>query len=95
MNLRNQKSQTGYSVAELLVVVSITAIMTSVSLLYLYQNQKLYKPMNRQPTLLTFSGSQTTCIDAKTTMRVELDITDNVARLINENEADHPLMIRF
>lgn len=85
MTASKHKSQSGFSTAELLVVVMITSIMTSVSLYYLYYHEKLYKPDEQAAYIIDIlQEARQRALTQKTTMRVELDLTDNVARLINE-----------
>lgn len=86
MKVNKHKSQGGFSMAELLVVVSITTIMTSVSLYYLYYHEKLYKPDEQAAFIIdVLQEARQRALTQKTTMRVELDITENVVRLINED----------
>lgn len=81
-------SETGFSVIEMLVVVGITAIMTSVSLYYLYGHQKLYMPDEQASHFIDLlQEARQRALTQKVTMRVELDLTDNIARLINEGDA--------
>jgi Tfp pilus assembly protein FimT len=81
-------SEAGFSVAELLVVLSLTAVMTSVSLYYLYSHQKLYKPDEQAAVFIDMlQEARQRALTQKVTMRVELDLTDNIARLIDEGDA--------
>lgn len=80
-------SESGFSLAEMLVVLSLTAIMTTVSLYYLYSHEKLYKPDEQAAFFIDMlQEARQRALTQKATMRVELDLTDNVARLINEGD---------
>ena len=88
MNGARLNSEAGYSVVELLVVVGISAIMTTVSLYYLYGHQKLYMPDEQASHFIDMlQEARQRALTQKVTMRVELDLTDNIARLINENDS--------
>ncbi|MBX7172749.1 MAG: hypothetical protein K1X72_17395 [Pyrinomonadaceae bacterium] len=88
MRAKRFKSNLGFSVAELLVVLVITSVMTCVSLYYLYGHQKLYKPDEQASLFIDMlQEARQRALTQKVTMRVELDLTDNVARLINEGDA--------
>ncbi len=89
MKANKHKSQSGFSTVELLVVVVITSIMTSISLYYLYYHEKLYKPDEQAAYIIDIlQEARQRALTQKTTMRVELDLTDNVARLINEETSN-------
>ena len=72
---------------EAIVVMSVMTIMASVSLYYLYDHQKLYKPDEQAAFLIDMlQEARQRSLTQKVTMRVELDLTDKVARLINEDD---------
>jgi Tfp pilus assembly protein FimT len=88
MKTQKPYSEAGFSVAELIVVLALSAIMTTVSLYYLYSHQKLYKPDEQAALLIDMlQEARQRALTEKVTMRVEMDLTDNVARLINEGDA--------
>lgn len=81
-------SEAGFSLVEGLVVLLVTAVMTSVSLYYLYSHEKLYKPDEQAAHFIDMlQEARQRALTQKITMRVELDLTDNIARLINEGDA--------
>lgn len=81
-------SEAGFSLAELLVVMTLTVTMTSISLYYLYSHQKLYKPDEQAALFIDMlQEARQRALTQKVTMRVELDVTDNIARLIDEGSA--------
>lgn len=88
MNSFKSLSESGFSLAELIVVMGLTVVMTSVSLYYFYYHQKLYKPDEQAASFIDMlQEARQRALTQKVTMRVELDLTDNVARLINEGDA--------
>jgi Tfp pilus assembly protein FimT len=83
-----RKLQAGFSVAESLVVLAITAVMASVSLYYLYSHEKLYRPDEQAAHVVDLlQEARQRALTQKVTMRVEIDRTSKVARLINEGDA--------
>ena len=88
MKSSNFHSEAGFSMAELLVVTGLTVVMTTVSLYYLYSHQNLYKPDEQAALFIDMlQEARQRALTQKVTMRVELDLTDNIARLIDEGDA--------
>jgi prepilin-type N-terminal cleavage/methylation domain-containing protein len=88
MKLDKKKLQKGFSLVEMLVVLSVMAVMTSISLYYLYAQQKLYRPDEQASYLIDLlQEARQKALTQKVTMRIEIDITDSVVRLINEEDA--------
>lgn len=87
MKLNRVQSEAGFTVAELLVVMGLTVVMTTVSLYYLYSHEKLYKPDEQAAYLIDMlQEARQKALTMKVVMRVEIDMTDSVARLINEGD---------
>ena len=87
MKLKRFKSEAGFSLVELLIVMAISVIMTSVSLYYIYAQQRLYKPDEQSSYIIDLlQEARQKALTQKVVMRVEFDLTDNVARLINEGD---------
>lgn len=81
------KNQEGFSVVELLVVVAIIGILSAISLFYLLGHKKLYKADNQALGVVDMlQEARQKALSQRQTMRVE--ITDQYARLIDENEGD-------
>ncbi len=79
-------SQSGFSVIELLIVVVIITIMTAVTGYYLFAHQKLYKPDDQTLKIVdVLQEARQRSLTQRETMRVEIDLTDGTARLIDEN----------
>lgn len=87
MKSNKSHNEAGFTLAELLVVTGLTIVMTTVSLYYLYSHQKLYKPDEQAALFIDMlQEARQRALTQKVTMRVEVDLTDNVARLINEGD---------
>ncbi len=68
--------------------MSVVAIMTSVSLYYLYAHQKVYRPDEQASYAIDImQEARQRALTQKATMRVEFDLTDRVVRLINEKDS--------
>lgn len=78
----------GLSLVELLVVMSLILIMTGVSLFSLRGHQKLYKPDEQALKIVDIlQEARQRSLTQRRTMRVEIDSTARIVRLINENSA--------
>lgn len=87
MAKKNLKTEAGFSLAELLVVMGVMLVMTTVSLYYLYSHQRIYMPDEQSSHFIDMlQEARQRALTQKVTMRVELDLTDNIARLINEGD---------
>jgi Tfp pilus assembly protein FimT len=72
--------------AELLAVITIIAVMGSVALFYAFAHKKLYQPDEQALQLADMlqEGRQR-ALTQRRTMRVEINLTTNMARLYDEN----------
>jgi prepilin-type N-terminal cleavage/methylation domain-containing protein len=78
----------GFSLIELLVVLTLIAILSAMSLLYLTSAREIYKPDDQSLKLIDIlQEARQRSLTQRETMRVEIDLTDNVVRLIDENTA--------
>jgi prepilin-type N-terminal cleavage/methylation domain len=88
----------GFSLLELLIVVSIIFILSGVSMFFLSAHQRLYKPDEQATRIIDLlQEARQRSLTQRETMRVEIDLTDNIARLIDENKpetADDDVKIR-
>lgn len=76
----------GFSIIELLVVLTIATVMASFSIFYLAGHQRLYKPDEQSLKLVDLlQEARQRSLTQRETMRIEIDINDGVARLIDEN----------
>lgn len=78
--------ESGFSVIELLTVITIIAIMGSVALFYATAHKKLYQPDDQALQLADMlqEGRQR-ALTQRRTMRVEINLSTNTARLYDEN----------
>lgn len=84
--LINRKSEAGFSIAELAIVVAIIGILSSVSLFYLTSYRRLMKPNEQALQILdVLQEARQRSLTQRETVRVEIDLTDNVVRLVDEN----------
>lgn len=79
-------NQHGFSVIELVIVVLMLLTLTGISLFYLSSHQKLYRPDDQALKLVDLiQEARQRSISQRETMRVEINVTTNTARLIDEN----------
>jgi hypothetical protein len=85
---RKFHDETGASLFELLVVVVIATIMSGVSIFYFSGNSKMFKPDDQSLKLIDLlQEARQRSLTQRETIRVEIDLTDNIARIIDENTA--------
>lgn len=78
----------GFSMIELLIVVSIISIMAGVSVFYLAAYQKLYEADDQAFKIIdVLQEARQRSLTQRETMRVQIDLTAQVVRLIDENRA--------
>ncbi len=81
------KSAAGYSLVELLVVLVIIAVMSAVAGFYLTAHQELYKAEEQALQIIDLlQEARQRSLTQRRTQRVEIDLTANMVRLINEND---------
>lgn len=87
MNRLEQKSDRGFSIIELLIVLTIIVIMSTTTYFYLSAHQRLYKS-DDQALLIAdiFQEARQRSLTQRETLRVEIDLTANIVRLIDENK---------
>ncbi|NNF00445.1 MAG: type II secretion system protein [Pyrinomonadaceae bacterium] len=82
----DKRNMRGFSMIELLIVMSIITIMTAASLFYLTAHQDLYEAEDEALMIIdVLQEARQRSLTQRETIRVEIDITDNVVRLIDEN----------
>jgi hypothetical protein len=83
---------------ELLIVLTVITILLGISLFYLTGHQKLYRPDEQALKIVDiFQEARQRSLTQRETMRVEIDLTDNTVRLIDENlpnSADDDRLVR-
>lgn len=86
MGLREEK---GFSLVELLVVVSIVAIMTVVGIMSFSRSKELYKTDDQALQMVDmFQEARFRALSQRETMRVEINMTLQQIRIIDENQPD-------
>ena len=85
---RKFNDETGASLFELLVVVAIVTILSAVSIFYFSGNSRMYKPDDESLKLVDLlQEARQRSLTQRETIRVEIDLTANIARIIDENTA--------
>lgn len=81
-----QDMNKGFSIIEILVVMTIVLLLGSAASFYLRGHQTLYK-VDDQSLLMAdiFNEARQRSLTQRETMRVEIDLTDSQIRLIDEN----------
>jgi type II secretory pathway pseudopilin PulG len=76
----------GFSVLELLVVVGVIAVLSAMTLPYLYNYKKLYKSEDQALKVIDLlRETNQLALTRRRTMRLEIDLTDNAIVVIDEN----------
>lgn len=84
----NAMDQKGFSLVELLVVMGVVLILTTVSLFYLTAQRKLYNTDEQSLKIIDLiQEARQRSLTQRETLRVEIDLTSNTGRLINENDS--------
>jgi prepilin-type N-terminal cleavage/methylation domain-containing protein len=88
----------GFSMVELLIVLTVITILLGISLFYLSGHERLFRPDEQALKIIdVFQEARQRSLTQRETMRVEIDLTDNMVRLIDENlpgSADDDRLIR-
>ena len=81
----------GFSMVELLIVLTVMTILTGISLFYLSGHQRLFRPDEETLKMIDiFQEARQRSLTQRETMRVEIDLTDSMIRLIDENQPNTP-----
>jgi len=80
-------AQRGFSLVELLTVVAILMVATGVAYYYLAAHQELYQA-DEQALMISdvLQEARQRSLTQRETIRVEIDLTDNIVRLFDEND---------
>lgn len=77
----------GFSIIELLIVLTVITILMGISLFYLSAHQRLYRPDEEAEKLIDiFQEARQRALTQRETIRVEIDLSSNMASLIDEND---------
>jgi prepilin-type N-terminal cleavage/methylation domain-containing protein len=92
---RARLSHSGFSLTELLVVLGIIAIMSVISLPYIVNYQKAYRSEDQALKVIDLMREAgQLAIARRRTIRFEIDFTDNLALLIDENNTAADTLVR-
>lgn len=98
MRNRPQKarlSDSGLSLTELLIVLGIIGIMSVISLPYIVNYKKAYKSEDQALKVIDLMReANQLAIARRRTIRFEIDFTDNLALIIDENNANPDTLVR-
>lgn len=88
---RKPKRNAGFSILELLVVLSLISIFVAISLFYYEGHRNLYRP-DEQALLISdlMQEARQRSLTQRETLRVEINLTTNVVTLYGENQSDTP-----
>lgn len=77
----------GFSLLELLIVITIIFILSGISLFFLSSHQRLFKPDEQTTRVVDIlQEARQRSLTQRETMRVEINLTDGMIRLIDENQ---------
>jgi prepilin-type N-terminal cleavage/methylation domain-containing protein len=86
MTSKQKNTESGFSLIELLIVLIISSIMLAVTGYYFVAHQRLYKPDDQTLRIIDIlQEARQRSLTQRETVRVEIDLTDNIIRLIDEN----------
>lgn len=86
MNKAVKSPDGGFSIIELLIVMTIILIMSTSAYFFLSSHQKLYKADDQALFIADIlQEARQRSLTQRETLRVEIDLTANVVRLIDEN----------
>ena len=81
-------SAKGFSLIELLVVVTVLLIICVISIPYIFQYKKLYKSEDQALKIMdVMREANQLALNQRHTFRIELDLTDNAVLLIDEKNS--------
>ncbi len=84
--IRNGKRERGASVTELLIVIAIILIITSMSLFALTGQKAMYKTDDQALKIIdVLRAAALRAVTQRQTIRVEINLTKNTVRMIDEN----------
>lgn len=83
--LERPKPTSGFSLVELIIVLAIIAILSAISLPYIYQHRKTYRSEDQALEVMDLMRETSQmAITRRRTFRLEIDTTDNQLLIIDE-----------
>jgi len=90
-----RRSNAGYSVVEMLVVLVILGVLTAIALPQLYNSKRLYKSEDQSLKVMDLMREAgQLAITRRRTFRVEIDLTANALLIIDENGTAADRMVK-
>lgn len=88
-------SETGFSLVEMMVAMVILVIMSAIAVPYLLNYKKAFKSEEQAIKVIDLMRETSQlALSRRRTIRFEIDYTDNVARIIDENNAAADTLIK-
>lgn len=85
----------GFSMVELVVVLSIIIIMSAVSIPYILNYRKVYRSDDQATKIVDLiSEAGQLALTRRRTMRLEIDLTDNAILIIDENGTNPDVQLK-
>ena len=101
MYCRSQKrsggrsGESGFSITELFVTLSVLAIICAISIPYIVIYRKVYRSYDQALRIIdVIRETSQLAMTRRRTMRVEIDLTDNAILQIDENNSDPDTLIK-
>lgn len=92
---RFQRHSKGFSITELLVVVAMIAILAAISIPMIVSSRKLYRSEEQALKVIDLMGEASQkALNQRRIYRFEIDLTDNVILLIDENGANPDVLVK-
>lgn len=92
---KRRPSAKGFSVIEILVVLVVIAILSAISIPYVYNYTKLYKSEDQAIKVMDLMRETAQlAMTRRRTFRFEIDLTDNAALVIDENGAAPDTLVK-
>ena len=92
---RSLKSSKGFSMTELLVVIGIIALLSVMSLPYIVSYRKVYRSEDQAIKIIDLmTETSQLALTRRRTMRLEIDLTDNAVKIIDEQGTDPDTLIK-
>lgn len=92
---KKRRSESGFSIIELVIVLVIIAILSAISLPYIYSYKKLYKSEDQSLKVMDLMREAAQlALTRRRTMRLEIDLTANALLIIDENGAAPNTLIK-
>lgn len=93
--VQRERGQSGFSMAEILVVLAVVAIMVAVSIPFIANYRRLYRSDEQSMQILdTMREASQLALTRRRTVRFEIDLTDNVLLLIDERAVGQHIVVK-